>query len=89
MYDLLLLVYVPVELDVDGNVVSWELPWIKVQPVVWNLDLITIDYFLLEDAVLVSKSVAPCWVIHCGHAVEEAGCETSKTSIAKGGVVFL
>jgi hypothetical protein len=30
---------VSVELNVDGDIVARELPWVEVEPVVWDFDL--------------------------------------------------
>ena len=68
---------------------SRKLPWIEVEPIVGNLDLIPIHNLLLEDTVSVSQSIAPSWVVEGSHAVQEAGCETTKTSVAERGVVLL
>lgn len=78
-----------VELDVDGDVVAWELPGVEIEPVVWNLDLVPVDDLLLEDAVAVAQAVAPGRVIERGQAVEEAGSQTTEASIAQGSVVLL
>ena len=56
-------VYVTVELDVDCDVVPLELPRVKVEPVVWDLDLVSVNDLLFEDTVSVSKTLAPSRVV--------------------------
>jgi len=86
---LLILPDVSIELDLDCHVMTGELPWVKVEPVIWNLHLVSIDDLLLEDAVSVSKSVSPCWVIECCETVEEACSKPSKTAVAESSIMFL
>jgi len=86
---LLILPNVSVELDFDSHIMTWEFPWVKVQPVVWDLHLVSIDDLLLEDTISVSKSVSPGWVVQCCETVEEACSKPSKTAIAEGSIMFL
>jgi hypothetical protein len=86
---LLILSNITIKLDLDCHVLTWEFPRIKVQPVIWNLHLISIDDLLLEDAVSVSKSVSPGWVIQCCKTVEEACSKPSKTAVAESSIMFL
>lgn len=74
---------------VNSHIVTRELPGIKVQPVVGNFNLVSIDNFLLEDAVAVAKAVAPGGVVERSQAVEEASGETAEATISKGRIVFL
>lgn len=83
------LVNVPVELDIDRDIVAREFPRIEVEPVIGNLDLVTVDDFLLKDTIAVAEAVAPGRVVEGCHAVEEAGGETAETAVSEGGVVFL
>ncbi len=75
--------------NVDGYIVARKLPWVKVQPVVGNFNLVSINNFLLEDAVAVAKTVAPGGVVERSQAVEEAGSETAEAAVAQGSIVFL
>ncbi len=84
-----MLVDISVELNVDCDIVSREFPGVEVQPVVRNLDLVTIHNLLLEYTILVTKCVSPGWIVHRGHAIEEAGCQTPKTAVTQGSIVFL
>ena len=72
------------------NVGSLDLPWVALlEPEIWDLDLAAIDDLLLEDTVVVSDSVAPSWQLKGGHRVEEAGSESTETSISEGGIGLL
>jgi hypothetical protein len=74
---------------VNNHVVSQELPRIKVQPIIGHLDLVAVNYFLLEDTVSVSQPIAPRRVVERSQTVKEASGKSSKTSVAKGSVVLL
>jgi hypothetical protein len=78
-----------VELHIHNDVVTLELPRVKVEPVIWHLNLVSIDDLLLKDTVSVTKTVSPSWVVQRGHRVEEAGGETTETAVAERGVVLL
>jgi hypothetical protein len=80
---------VAVELHVNDNVVTLELPGVEVEPVVWHFDLITVNDLLLEDTVTVTQPVSPGRVVERGHGVEEAGGEASETAVAERSVVLL
>ena len=75
--------HVPVELHVNRNVVTRKLPWVEVQPVVWNLNLVSIDDLLLKYAVAVSQGVSPSWIVECGKGIEEAGSQAPETAVTK------
>ena len=53
--NLLVFVDMPKELDVDSNVMTGELPWVEVKPVVRDFDLISINDFLFEDTYVSCK----------------------------------
>ena len=78
-----------VELDIDRDIVARKLPWVEVKPIVWNFDLVAIDYLLFEDTVPVTQSITPGWVVECCHAVKETGSQTTKTSVSKRCIMFL
>ena len=61
----------------QGSEESHGLPRIKVKPVVWDLDLVSVDDLLLEDTVAVTQAVAPGRIVQRGETVEEAGSETT------------
>lgn len=85
----LVLADMSVELDVDSNVMSRELPRVEIKPVIRNLHLVSIDDLLLEDTILVPQSITPSRVIEGGHAVQETGCKTTKTSVTQGCITLL
>lgn len=67
---------------IHSDVVSRELPGVKVEPIIGNLDLIPVDDFLLEDAVSVPQTIAPGGVAQGRQAVEEASRETAEAAIS-------
>ena len=66
-----------------------ELPGVEVEPVIRNLDLISIDNFLLEDTVSVAEPISPRRIVQSGHTVKEARRKSAKTTISKGSVMLL
>lgn len=74
---------------IDRHIVAWELPGIEVEPVVRDLDLITVDDLLLENAITVPQTVAPCRVIKGGETVEEASSKTAQTTVSESGIILL
>lgn len=68
---------------------SGELPRVKVEPVVWNFDLVSINDFLLENSVSVSETVAPSGEVEGGQTVKETSGETSKTTVTQRSIVLL
>ena len=78
-----------IELDIDGDIVTRELPGVEVEPVVWHLDLVAVDDFLLEDTVAVPEAVTPGRVVEGSQTVEEAGSETAETAVSESSIVFL
>ena len=86
---LLILSDITIELNIHCDVVSRELPGIKVKPVIRDFDLVTIDNLLLEDTISVSKTITPCRVVERGKTIEEAGGQPSKATIAKSGIMLL
>lgn len=85
----LVLLHIAVELNVDCDFVSWELPGVVIKPVVWNFDLVSIDDLLLEDTIAVPQTISPGRIIQRRHAVQETGCETSQASVTQSRIVFL
>jgi hypothetical protein len=86
---ILVVLHTTIELNVDGDLVSRELPRVVVQPVIWNFHLIAINNLLLEDSIAVTETVAPSWVVECRHAIQETSRQTSKATVAQRGVMFL
>jgi hypothetical protein len=68
---------------------SWKFPRIEVEPIIRNLDLISIHNLLLEDSISVSQSVSPSRVVQRGKRVQETSSKTTETTISKCSVVFL
>lgn len=62
---------------INDNIVSGKLPRIEVQPIVRNLDLISVDNLLLEDTISISKSIAPSRVVERGERVEETSSQSA------------
>lgn len=59
------------------------------EPVVWNLNLESVNNVLFEDTVIVPESVTPSWEVKSGHGVQEASGESSQTTISKTGVFLI
>lgn len=74
---------------INSHVVARKLPGVKVQPVVGNFNLVSVDNLLLENAVTVAKTVSPGGVVERGETVEEAGGKATKTAVSESSVVFL
>ena len=68
---------------------SWKLPGVKVEPVVWNFDLVSVDDFLLENSISVSEAVTPGGEVEGGQAVKETSCETTKATVTQSSVMLL
>lgn len=66
-----------------------ELPGVKVQPVVRNLNLVSVNDLLLEDTISVAETVAPSRVVEGGQTIQEAGGQTTETAITKSSIVLL
>lgn len=66
-----------------------ELPRIEVKPIVWNLNLVPIDDFLLEDTISISQTVAPSGIVERGETVEETRGEATKTTVTKSSIMLL
>ena len=75
---------IAVELDVDGLIRLAVLPGKAVlEPVVRDLDLVTLDDLLLEQAVLIADAATVARQAVCRHRVDEAGSESAKAAVAK------
>lgn len=74
---------------VDRDIMTGELPGVKVQPVVGHFDLVAVNDFLFEDSVSVAKTVAPGGVVEAGQAVEEASSKATQATVAQTCIVFL
>ena len=53
------------------------------QPVIRHLTLITVLDLLLEHAVLVADATAACPVVERCEGIQEAGCETTETTVSE------
>lgn len=74
---------------IHSDIVSREFPGVKVEPVIGNLNLVTVYDFLLEDAVSVPQTVAPGGVAQGSQAVQEARREPAEAAVSEGCVVLL
>lgn len=78
-----------IKLNVNSDIVPRELPWVEIEPVIGDLNLISIDNLLLKDTIPVPKPIAPSRKVHRRHTIEEARGESSKTTISKRCIMFL
>lgn len=74
---------------VHGDVLSGELPGVEVKPVIRHFNLIAIDDLLLEDSVSVTQTVTPGGEIKRSQAIQEAGSQTTQTTVSESGIVLL
>lgn len=74
---------------VDRDIVTGELPGVKVQPIVGHFDLVAVNDFLFEDSVSVAKTVAPGGVVETSQAVEEASSKSTQATVAQTCIVLL
>ena len=74
---------------IDGHVMTGKLPRVKIQPVVWNLNLVSVNDLLLEDAISISKAVTPCGIVQGGKAVKEASSQATQATVSEGSIVLL
>lgn len=72
----------PLSAYIDIDIMTREFPRVEVEPVVWHLNLVAIDDFLLEDTISISQAVAPGGVVEGSETVKEAGSKPAKTAIA-------
>ena len=75
--------------NLNSDIMAREFPWIKVKPIVGDFDLISVDDFLLENTVSVSKTVAPRREVQGSQTIEEASSKAAQATIAQGGITFL
>lgn len=68
---------------------SWKLPGIKVQPIIGNFDLITIDNLLLEDTISVSQTITPSWHVQRSHGIKKASGKTAQATVSESSIVLL
>lgn len=66
-----------------------DLPWVEVKPIVRNFNLVSVNNFLTEDAVAVTKSVAPGRIVQSCERVEETSGKTTKATVAQCCISFL
>ena len=80
---------ITVELNVYSDVMSRKFPRVEVQPIVWNLYLKTVDYFLLKDTISVTQAISPGRIIQRSHAVEKTRSQPAETAVAESSVMLL
>lgn len=79
-----------IEPNLIGDILPLDLPGVALsEPKIRNLNLISIYEGLSEDTVLISNTIAPSWNLKGGERIEEACSESSKTTIAEGGIILL
>lgn len=81
--------YIAIKLNVNGDIVPRELPWVEIEPVIGDLNLIAIDNLLLENTIPVPESVAPSWKVHRRQTVEEARGKSAEATISESCIMFL
>lgn len=74
---------------IHSHIVSRELPRVKVEPIIRNLNLIPVDDFLLEYSISVPQTIAPGGEAQGRQAVEEASRETTKTAVSESRIMLL
>jgi hypothetical protein len=74
---------------INLDIMSRKLPWIEVKPVIWDLDLISINNLLLENAVSVTETITPGGIVEGRQAVEKACCKTAQATVAQCSIMFL
>lgn len=78
-----------IELDVHSDIVPGKFPWVEVQPIVWYLYLVSVDDFLLEDAISITQTISPGGIIQRSHAVKKTRSQPAESAVAESGVMFL
>lgn len=87
---ILVLLRVTIESNLVLDILSLNLPWVSViKPKIWNFDLVTISNNLLENSVLISDTISPCWNLEGCKRVNKACCESSKTSVTESSICLL
>ena len=77
--------YLAVEMNLVFNVDTLDFPRISVtQPIIWNLNLKTVFDNLLKDSVVISDTISPSRIVKRCERIQEAGCQSSQTSISQG-----
>ncbi len=80
---------ISVELNVHGDIVPRKFPRVEIQPIIWYLNLVSVDNFLLKDTISITQAVAPSRVIQCSHAVKETCSQPAETAVAQSSVMLL
>ncbi len=80
---------ITVELNVHCDIVPGKFPRIEIQPIIWNLDLVSVDNLLLEDAISVTQAISPGRVVQCGHTVKKTRSQSAETAVAESSVMLL
>lgn len=77
--------YLAIEMNFIFNVNTLDLPRISVtQPIIWNLNLKTVFDNLLKDSIVISDTISPSRIVKRCERIQEAGCQSSQTSISQG-----
>lgn len=66
-----------------------EFPRVKVQPVVRNLNLVSIHNLLLKNTITIPQPIAPSRVIERCQTIQKACREATKTAITKRSIMLL
>lgn len=74
---------------IDKNIMSGKLPRVKVQPVVRNLNLVSIHNLLLKNTITISQPITPSGVVERCQTIQKACCKAAKTAITKRSIMFL
>lgn len=74
---------------IDNNIMSGELPRVKVQPVIRNLNLVSIHNLLLKNTITISQPITPSGIIERCQTIQKACRKTTKTTITKRSIMFL
>ena len=81
---------VTVEAHGVDDIRALNLPWIaELEPVVGDFNLLSVDNLLFEDSIIVADTIAPSRDLHSRHTVQEAGGETTETTVAKSLISLL
>lgn len=78
-----------IELNVYSDIVPRKFPRVKVQPIVWYLYLISVDDFLLEDAISITQTIAPGGIVQRSHTVKKTRSQPAESAVTESSVMFL
>lgn len=78
-----------IELNVHSDIVPREFPRVEVQPIIWYLYLISVDDFLLKDAVSITQTISPGGIIQRSHTVKKTRSQPAESAVTESSVMFL